>query len=384
MRTRALRQPVEERERSACLRTRSILFDRGDDLSAPAGMRSSAARSSGVEAQRLDHEQRHVDVARGLGGAPVERAVQDALRLRSERPGESTNTYWQSGRVRMPVSRCRVVCGLRETIESFWPTRRLSRLDLPVFGRADDADGAAAVRRSSLRASRACAAPPPARRAARSAASRACSGRARARRIRPRRAARAPRPASRARGTRAALLPRLQISCSWVFGVLGDLLRVERLEQRAEQPPATASRAASKPPSRNTAPTAPPARRRGSRRLAPRRSSPSPSADARQARVRAPPRPALPRAPGWRAGATARLPEAAGSGRRARRRRRSRARRRRGTPGARCGWPWLRCVSACSSSAGGEAVAEALLRGPRGARQGARYCSAVARAAKSM
>ena len=43
--------------------------------------------------------------------------------------------YWQSSRLRMPVMRCRVVCGFDETIESFSPTSRLSRLDLPVFGR---------------------------------------------------------------------------------------------------------------------------------------------------------------------------------------------------------------------------------------------------------
>ena len=31
--------------------------------------------------------------------------------------------------------RLRVVCGLSETIATFWPTSRLTRVDLPTFGR---------------------------------------------------------------------------------------------------------------------------------------------------------------------------------------------------------------------------------------------------------
>src|SRR5215475_2339875 len=35
----------------------------------------------------------------------------------------------------MPVMRLRVVCGRGETIESFWPTRRLRSVDFPALGR---------------------------------------------------------------------------------------------------------------------------------------------------------------------------------------------------------------------------------------------------------
>ena len=57
------------------------------------------------------------------------------LMSRMDRPGASMNTYWQPGRVTIPVTRWRVVWARGETIETFSPTRRLSRLDLPMLGR---------------------------------------------------------------------------------------------------------------------------------------------------------------------------------------------------------------------------------------------------------
>jgi len=51
------------------------------------------------------------------------------------KPGVSTKTNWASSLVRMPVMRWRVVWALRETMEIFSPTRRLSRVDLPTLGR---------------------------------------------------------------------------------------------------------------------------------------------------------------------------------------------------------------------------------------------------------
>src|ERR1700674_5046444 len=50
-------------------------------------------------------------------------------------PGVSTNTICVPGRLRIPVMRLRVVCGRGDTIASFSPTRRLSSVDLPEFGR---------------------------------------------------------------------------------------------------------------------------------------------------------------------------------------------------------------------------------------------------------
>jgi hypothetical protein len=36
--------------------------------------------------------------------------------------------------IAMPRTRARVVCTFGETIDTFAPTRRLSRVDLPAFG----------------------------------------------------------------------------------------------------------------------------------------------------------------------------------------------------------------------------------------------------------
>ena len=50
-------------------------------------------------------------------------------------PGVSTSTSWASGRVRMPRTACRVVCGRLEVIAIFSPTRALVSVDLPALGR---------------------------------------------------------------------------------------------------------------------------------------------------------------------------------------------------------------------------------------------------------
>ena len=51
------------------------------------------------------------------------------------RPGVSTNTTWASGRLRIPRTRWRVVCGLSETIDTLAPQIALTSDDLPTFGR---------------------------------------------------------------------------------------------------------------------------------------------------------------------------------------------------------------------------------------------------------
>src|SRR5271156_2321435 len=50
-------------------------------------------------------------------------------------PGVSIRTIWASSRLRMPWMRLRVVCGLGETMATFWPTRVLTSVDLPALGR---------------------------------------------------------------------------------------------------------------------------------------------------------------------------------------------------------------------------------------------------------
>src|SRR6185503_4167827 len=50
-------------------------------------------------------------------------------------PGVSRKTIWPSGRVRTPIMRVRVVCGLSDTMAIFSPTSLLSSVDLPAFGR---------------------------------------------------------------------------------------------------------------------------------------------------------------------------------------------------------------------------------------------------------
>src|ERR1700722_6341809 len=50
-------------------------------------------------------------------------------------PGVSTSTIWASSRFSIPWMRLRVVCGLGETMATFWPTRVLTSVDLPALGR---------------------------------------------------------------------------------------------------------------------------------------------------------------------------------------------------------------------------------------------------------
>src|SRR5205814_5696207 len=50
-------------------------------------------------------------------------------------PGVSRKVIWPSGRVTMPRTTCRVVCGLSVTIETFSPTTRFRSVDFPEFGR---------------------------------------------------------------------------------------------------------------------------------------------------------------------------------------------------------------------------------------------------------
>src|SRR6266849_1850007 len=50
-------------------------------------------------------------------------------------PGVSRNAIWPRGSLRIPTMRLRVVCGLGETIETFWPRMALSSVDLPALGR---------------------------------------------------------------------------------------------------------------------------------------------------------------------------------------------------------------------------------------------------------
>ena len=258
--------------------------------------------------------------------------------------------------------RWRVVCGLAETIDTFCPTRRLSRLDLPVLGarrcrwcRSD----ASSLQLLEHRLGGFLLGALPRR---------AVPGRAHParRRIRPRTTACAARPAWRPRGTRGSGLPRAcSSSCRRVFASFSTLPGIEALEQRAEAPaapPGARRRSRRRGRSRRTPP---PAHRRGSRPG----SAPAGAhrrigqAEARrhlgerllahQARAQA--------------GQLA-FGRAAGSARRARRPRRSRARRRRGIPAARC-CPRRGCGASAPARGGavGErcpAVSRAALLGP--------------------
>ena len=50
------------------------------------------------------------------------------------RPGVSRSTNWWSWPLTIPMIRLRVVCGLGETMDIFWPSRQLRRVDLPTLG----------------------------------------------------------------------------------------------------------------------------------------------------------------------------------------------------------------------------------------------------------
>ncbi len=55
-------------------------------------------------------------------------------RLGAKMPGVSTRTICAAPSMAMPRTSARVVCTLRETIDTLVPTRLLSRVDLPAFG----------------------------------------------------------------------------------------------------------------------------------------------------------------------------------------------------------------------------------------------------------
>src|SRR5207253_6425939 len=71
--------------------------------------------------------------------ASAERATALVRSPRSVRglctPGVSRNTICESGVVRTPRMAARVVWGRSETMATFWPTSRLSSVDLPTLGR---------------------------------------------------------------------------------------------------------------------------------------------------------------------------------------------------------------------------------------------------------
>src|SRR5258708_2432496 len=50
-------------------------------------------------------------------------------------PGVSKSTIWPPGRLTTARIRLRVVCGLSETMATFWPTSVFTSVDLPTLGR---------------------------------------------------------------------------------------------------------------------------------------------------------------------------------------------------------------------------------------------------------
>ena len=76
--------------------------------------------------------------------ASAEAAVRFMARLSARfsprcRPGVSTKAICTPGRLSMPSTRWRVVCGRDVTMESFSPTSALSSVDLPTLGRPTSA-----------------------------------------------------------------------------------------------------------------------------------------------------------------------------------------------------------------------------------------------------
>ena len=81
-------------------------------------------------------------------------------------PGVSMNTIWPPSPLRTPRMRVRVVCGLSETIATFWPTSRFSSVDLPALGRPTSATKPAFMRIAPRPGNRESRAPGPLRRRA--------------------------------------------------------------------------------------------------------------------------------------------------------------------------------------------------------------------------
>ena len=224
--------------------------------------------------------------------------------------------------------RWRVVCGLGRDDDELLPDQAVEQGRLADVRPADDADGAAADARSCLPSlsSSACAACCSARWRERAAARRA-RGRARQRRIRPRRICSCASPCAattRYRGSAAlapAGSPAGAVLASFA-GAAGSSAVEQRRRSAAQHRVARRLEAAVE-------------EHRAEQRLErvgeDRRARQPPRCELALAqaqelaagRALRRPRPAPPRAPGWRAGARARLRAAAESARRARRRRRS-------------------------------------------------------------
>ena len=344
--------------------SRSILFTAAT-IVCPAGMCSSAAWSSGPK--------RSASTTNSATSASRAASVARRLSVRWKRaahavcwPGASTKTYWQSARVRMPVIRWRVVCGLGRDDRELLADQAVEQARLAGVRAAGDADGAAAVRRSL----RPCLLEHGLRRLLLGALARGAAARRAQAELGDRAFDLEGLLVRRAvRGDHAVLGQRL---AARLQELLQPRLRVLRRPcpgrgRRAAAPNACSTARAPPRSRRRGTPrrTRPRARRRGSRPVT--AALGSHAQQRREAELRATLGQRLLAHQARRAGASACLRGAAGSARRARRRPRSRARRRRGTRAARCARaPWLRCVSACSSSARiGERGGRAALRGPR-------------------
>ena len=89
-----------------------------------------APPDAGVRVDHL-HDGVHAD-----GGPPTSAFSREPRSVRGLwNPGVSVKTIWCSSVVRIARMSRRVVCGLSETIATFWPTSAFTSVDLPTFGR---------------------------------------------------------------------------------------------------------------------------------------------------------------------------------------------------------------------------------------------------------
>ena len=224
---------------------------------------SSSASSRASNLQRLDHPDDDVDALQRLRhgcGSCRRFSVARCSRLEARRVDE----HELGVRAREdPGDAMARGLGLARGDADLLPDEEVQQRRLADVGAADDRDVAGAVRgsvraRSCLAlavAARRPRAPPPARRCAGSCPRRACGCRAAGSRIRPRTAL--VRLAARGddRIARQRQAAALQVLLQQRLGVLAGRRRIDLVERVAEAASARRVRAASKPPSRNAAPT---------------------------------------------------------------------------------------------------------------------------------
>ncbi len=113
--------------------TVSILFSTRKRFAFPSAMRARMASLPSSRPRRASSSS-----ATASASPPAPQAActmaRSSRRFGAKMPGVSTKTTWAGPWIAMPRTGARVVCTLRDTIDTFEPTRALISVDLPALG----------------------------------------------------------------------------------------------------------------------------------------------------------------------------------------------------------------------------------------------------------